>query len=172
MPIINELNATLNRYPDDSLPTYWERSLNYPHEPAELLSRHETPTRLLTNTERATVRIDAPEPFDCPQGSGILYEATVRLALFRSRGVLPHSSGHYIARQLESVFGSRHPFAQVRALVGWELLRALDAADLGTNVWISGEPTEPLGRYRRMRLAARCAEFGNSHAERRVSEIR
>ena len=146
-----DLNATLNRYPDDSLPTYWERSLRHRLEPVELMPRSLTPTRLLTNTERATVRIEAPDPFDCPQGFGILYEVCVRLALFRSRGILPHSSGHYIAQQLERTFGSIHPAASTRALLGWEMLRALDAADLGTKVWISGEPAEPLGRYRRMR---------------------
>lgn len=171
MPI-NELKATLNRYPDDSLPTYWERSLRHPYEPAELLSRHETPTQLLTSTERATVRVTVPNPANLVPGNSILHEAAMRCAIWAGRGVLRGVSGHSVARDLESAILRSHPLSLKFAWRGWDLLRLLSAANLGVSVVVAAEPLPGTTQFRFMALDERCAELANSYAERRGSEIR
>jgi hypothetical protein len=137
----------------------------------------ESPTRLLSPIERATIKITAPELREIPPGNSILHEAVTRLAVYQMRHVLPYASGHYIAAALQRLAWPAHPGKHARR--GWTLLAAIDAADLGAEIWISGEPLQLWGDFRRMRLHERLDELSRvgvspcrSSPERRRTEIR
>jgi hypothetical protein len=143
--------------PIRTLPDFWERTGRLPREPLALPEPIDGRTRLLTDTERATVRV-RPLAIDAiPLRNSMLNEAALRVALWDARGSLRSKSGPQIAEALRSVFWPA--WRSPRALRGWELLHALDAADL-VEVLLDAEaaPTDPL-RRRTMRLRERVAEF-------------
>lgn len=152
-----DVNGTASLGVRGPLPDYWEQASAFPFAEVDLPEPHECPTRLLSAVERATVQIVAPELSDLPPGNSILHEAVARLSVYRLRKVLPYASGHFIADALQRVFWPAHPGKHARR--GWSLLAALDAADLGAEIWISGEPLELWGDFRRMRLRDRLGEL-------------
>lgn len=149
-------NATLT----GPLPDYFGRAAQMPYEEVHLPEPSESPTRYLSPIERATVKVQLVGPL--PSGRSILAEAALRMALFESRGVLEHMSGHYLAQTLHYTFFSVHPVAVRQARKGWVLLAALDAANLGVEVWTSAEPLSPFGAFRRIRLHERLSELDRS----------
>lgn len=159
------MNATL----PGPLPDYWRQADDYPHHKVQLLSSSQTPTRLLTPTERATVRIEnVPTVLDCPQGFSLLVEASCRLAIWQSKGILPYASGQWVATSLQHAMLDAHPRGLRYAWKGWDLLRQLDASDIGPEVWLSAEPDgDPFGPFRRVRLSARCEELMLESASQR-----
>lgn len=156
----NNINGTLTRGIRGPLPDYWGRAAQLPFKAVPLPEPRESPTRLLSPVERATVQITAPQLGDVPPGNSILHEAATRLSVYQWRRVLPYASGHYIATALQSVFWPSRPGKHARR--GWVLLAAIDAADLGVEVWISGEPLHLWGDFRRMRLHERLDEISPS----------
>ncbi|WP_133161174.1 hypothetical protein [Microterricola pindariensis] len=149
--------TTFNLNSPGTLPAYWDASATLPFQQVEIPSPLHSPTRWLSPTERATVKISAPTPDEVRPGFSILHEAAVRLSTFQTRGILPYASGHWVADALQRVFWSSHPGRHARR--GWSLLAVLDESELGVEIWISGETLDPAGPFRRMRLRARIAEL-------------
>jgi len=140
------------------LPDYFERACTLPFERVDLPSPHRSPTRLLSQVERATIRVSAPDVEDVPPGNSVMHEATLRLAIFKERDLLEYFSGAYIAATLQRLFWGAHP--SIHAHRGWALLAELDRRDL-VEVWLSAEPIDLDLRdhFRRMRLRERLREL-------------
>lgn len=149
--------TTLNPTSEATLPDLWEqiRAL----KPVKLTPVSESPTRLLSAVERATIRVRIEESTDFLAEHSILGEAALRLAIFQRRGILPHASGQFLAESLQRVLGNAHPRALRRAHEGWEILYALDGAELGVEVYTSAEPLPGSRNHRQMRLRKRCLEL-------------
>jgi hypothetical protein len=81
-------------------------------------------------------------------------------------------SGHQIASHLHYILRSINPIALRYARFGWSVLAAMDAADLGVQVYMDTEPApdDPI-RFRRMRHSARVAELDHSHPSRRAASV-
>lgn len=152
-----DVNGTASVGVRGPLPDYWEQASSLPFTGVELPEPGECPTRLLSAVERATVQIIAPSYIDLPPGNSMLHEAVARLSVYRDRNVLPYASGHFIADALQRVFWPAHPGKHARR--GWTLLAAIDAADLGAEIWTSAQPLTLWGSFRRMRLRDRLAEL-------------
>ena len=167
--MITEMRATSHGI-RGALPDYWERAARLPLQPVDLPEPADSPTRLLSPIERATVRVEVPKFPDAPRG--MPGEALFRLSLFEVRGLLPYMSGHDIAKQLHYVFFSTHPVSLRYARRGWVLLAALDAADIGAVITLSAEalPDDPRHQFRRMRMHTRLDEL--ERAERLVAAPR
>jgi hypothetical protein len=147
------INATLS----GPMPDYWERAASLPYEKVKLLEPQQSPTRHLSVVERATLKCVAPSLPDVPSGNSVLHEVATRLSAYRRRGALEYMSGQHIADLLQYLYWPEHPSRNSRR--GWTLLHALDEANLGVEVWISAEPLERHGGFRRMRLHERLAEL-------------
>lgn len=154
---------SLNTTASGPLPNFWERAAALPYEQVKLPPPRHCLTRHLSPIERATVKCSAPLPDDVQIGNSILHEAALRLAIFQKREILQYMSGSYIADAFQRVFWKEHPSRHARR--GWSLLAELDRADIGVEVWISGEPLEdPYQPFRRMRLSERITELEVGHS--------
>lgn len=149
----NDLKAT----PRPTMGEYYERSATHRFRVVDLLQPPSTPTRHLSGTERATVRVVAPRLEDLPEGNSLLHEAQYRLALMQHLRLLPSNSGHDLAATFQRLMWPEHPASLHRR--GWEILRKLDEENM-VEVWVSAEATRdnPLPR-RTMRLHERCLEL-------------
>ncbi len=149
----NAINAT----PAPSMGAYYHRSAWVQFNVVELLVPLVTPTRHLTDVEKATLRVVVPRLEDLPSGNSILDEARYRLCLMECRGWLNQTSGHELAAMFQRLIWPERPAKLNRK--GWELLRQLDEFEL-VQIWISAEATadNPLPR-RTMRLHERCLEL-------------
>jgi hypothetical protein len=137
---------------------YWDLSANRRVETVAILTHKTTPVRLLSSVEFATMRVSVTGclPVDAPLS--MLWESTIRLRIFRDRGLLQYLSGEHIALSLQTAYW---PYRSRRAWRGHELLRLLDADErYGVEVWISGMPTDDNPHtFRRLRLRDRLAEL-------------
>jgi hypothetical protein len=113
----------------------------------------------LSSAEKATVRVTAPPLSELPLRNSLVGEAAARLCSYGDTGELQHVSGHRLARWLNYTFNA-HPMALRYARKGWGLLALVDAADLGVQIHISGEPQpDRPSHFRPIRLRERVAEF-------------
>lgn len=156
--------------PAAALSDYRERASRLPFLKVELPEPADSLTMYLSPVERATVRVEVLPYAQLPVENSILAEIAVRLSGFDQRGSLDRMSGHGLAEWLRYLYWPS--WRSRKAHRGWILLAALDAADLGAEVYIDGEP-KPGSRYwRKMRLSARLAEIEDArytqeeHAER------
>ncbi|MGV8881133.1 MAG: hypothetical protein ACOH19_03185 [Rhodoglobus sp.] len=92
-------------------------------------------------------------------GNGLLFDLSARLHIMHVRGVLDYMSGQSIADTLQSVYRSQHPSRF--SYWGWDLLRALDASDLGFEVWLSAV-SDGDDFYTRMRMSDRLDQLARS----------
>lgn len=136
----------------------------------ELAPPGETLTRALSTVERATISVEIRKfDIDFFAEPSILGEALLRLAILDNRGLLRYASGQYLARTLQRTLGrNAHPMSLRYAHEGWELLHALDRADIGAVVTLSAEPSPGTMHHRRMRLRERVGEL--SGEERGLDE--
>lgn len=143
--------------PEPTMRPYWERAAWLKFHVFDLFQPLSTPTRHLSGTERATVRVVAPRLEDLPEGNSLLHEAQYRLALMQHLRLLTSNSGHDLAATFQRLMWPEHPASLHRR--GWEILRKLDEENM-VEVWVSAEATRenPLPR-RTMRLHERCLEL-------------
>lgn len=149
--------TTLKPTAELTLPDFWERVQTW--KPLALIPARHSPTRMLSVVERATILVHIVEDADFFVEHSMLGEAALRLAIFQRRGTLPYASGQFLAESLQRVFGNAHPRALRRAHEGWEILYALDGAELGVEVYTSAEPLPGSRHHRQMRLRDRCLEL-------------
>jgi hypothetical protein len=149
----NALKAT----PAPTMGEYWERSAWVKFKIVDFHPPRSTPTRHLSGTERATIRVQAPRLEDLPDGNSLLDEARFRMAIMQHRGFLKAMSGQELASMFQRLVWPEHPAKH--ALRGWEILRKMD--ELGyVEVWTSADPLNNDSTQRRtMRLHDRCAEL-------------
>jgi len=130
-----------------TLPDYWAEIADLPRTEVQLFGPRDTPTRKMTAVERATVRVTLDDGWT--PGKSIVHEAALRMTIWDERGLLDYMSGQYIAHELQRVFWYPHPSS--RAHRGWDLMRAVDAADVGVEITFS-TLTHSSDRYERVRL--------------------
>jgi len=106
---------------------------------------------------------------DLPLGNSVLHEIAVRLSGYEQRNILKYMSGYGLAGLLQYIY---HPASRGRwSRRGWIMLAALDAADIGAEVYIDAEPLPGSRHSRKMRLSARLAEIENGlHAQNTTAE--
>ncbi|MFJ8893559.1 hypothetical protein ACIRCZ_03140 [Leifsonia sp. NPDC102414] len=161
-------NATPTAQSGVRLPDRLSALAAKPRERIRLPEPRACPTRFLSPVERATVQVTFDSDHTFP--NNVLGEAAIRLWILELRGLLPHLSGHYVAQSLQYVFYGSHPSGHRLARRGWVMLGALDAADIGVEVWISAEPTDDAPRhFRRMRMHTRLAELSDGSERRQRS---
>ncbi|GGR28909.1 hypothetical protein ACFOE1_05190 [Agromyces mediolanus] len=166
---MNTINATSVPI-RGALPDYWGSAADYPHQPIDL-APWEVGARAMTPLERATIRIIAPDLAHCPGGSSLVHEAVVRLAIWKRSNQLSHS-GTWIARSLQRAMLSVHPNGLRSAHKGFALLAAVDAAELGVEVWTTFAPEGVRGPFSHVRLGALCASRTlGTDSERHRTEI-
>lgn len=144
---------------------HWERALEGSAEPEWKPDPVNTPMRLLSPVEFASLRVrlrcDAQDLQ--PTSHGPVTDAALRVGLWEAMG--KRFSGYKLAQELQHFFSSRGLVA-LEPWRGWDMLRAIDAtADLhGVELWLDAEAIEPdWNRFREMRLSERLAEVTERH---------
>lgn len=159
-------SSTLTLELASPLADWHESNIDNTPSPVSMLEPADTPMRLLSPVELATLRVQAAMLPDLTPPYSILGEAAVRLRVYASRGVLEHFSGDYIARCLQAQFWV-HSHHSRRPWRGFEMLRTLDlhSEQTGVEVHVCGEPLQRWGSFRRLRLHERIAELTDDRPE-------
>ncbi len=139
------------------LPDYWLAARRLPFQETELPHPRDSLTQYLSPVERATIDVALDPLQDLLIVNSILGETLLRLVLFERRGTLKYMSGQYLAGVLHDVFHGAHPSRLAKR--GWVLMAALDEADIGVQIRLSGEPLDGGTSFRRMRMTDRLEEI-------------